>query len=248
MFPFLGTILDEKRPRNGQKDPKQAIMYWTLDQASPRVTMKTIDRRCFIWVAYERNFVYLFIGFVLVFICFGLDVWLVWIRGYMCQICGCGNVYWKCTCFRTVLSFCGWIISVITRPPLSRSLIATHQTSERQARGLVMVRFGRDMRQKQKQESSPPPSLPEMRFALLRQGIVLILGHIGYQSSANCIVCGWPNILLFPLPLAMPLSLPLPLPLPLQVYLLYSKGIFKRKSLALHMTLIFEPISSFIHT
>ena len=87
-------------------------------------------------------------------------------------------------------SFCGRIISVIILPSLSRSLIATQQTSEREGWGPVTVRSGRDMRQKQKQESS----LPQMSFALLRQGIVLILGHIGHQAIANCIVCGWPHI------------------------------------------------------
>ena len=49
--------------------------------------------------------------------------------------CLCGN-----GCFGTVLelsSFCGWIITVITHRPPSRSLIATHQTSERPCHGQI---------------------------------------------------------------------------------------------------------------
>ena len=90
-------------------------------------------------------------------------------------------------------SFCGWIITVITHShPEQKPNCDPPDIREALSRSDLEI--SRGLRQKQKQESSPPPSLPQMSFALLRFCIVLIPGqsplpivlYVGGHSRRHC--------------------------------------------------------------
>ena len=95
-------------------------------------------------------------------------------------------------CFGTVLLL--WLDNHCNHPPPPEQKPNCDPPDIREALSRSDLEISRGLRQKQKQESSPPTSLPQMSFALLRFCIVLIPGqsplpivlYVGGHSRRHC--------------------------------------------------------------